>query len=223
MQRAGAFFALTRAKFLPLSVVPIIITASIVQLNGDLLFGRLVWVLLGVVLLHAAGNVVNDCYDFCLGADKKNTAGRYSGGSGIMPSGLVEVWEAKILFSLLLVGGLVVAIYLARDSIRVLGFAAFGAFAALAYTIPPFKFCYRGLGESLVAMSFGPGIMLGTYYVLTGSFSVAVLLVSIAVGIAIGGVLLINEFKDEATDRLAGKRNLAVRLLDFLRKLSPSK
>ncbi len=65
--------------------------------------------------------------------------------------------------------------------------------------------------------------MLGTYYVLTGSFSVTVLSVSSVVGALIGGVLIVNEFKDAATDRIAGKRNLAVRVIDLYARLSAAK
>ncbi|MBT9158593.1 MAG: 1,4-dihydroxy-2-naphthoate octaprenyltransferase [Firmicutes bacterium] len=65
--------------------------------------------------------------------------------------------------------------------------------------------------------------MLGTYYVLTGSFSVTVLSVSSVVGALIGGVLIVNEFKDAATDRVAGKRNLAVRVIDLYARLSAAK
>jgi len=192
-------------------------------MGGSLPVHRLIWCVLGVGLLHAAGNVVNDCYDFCLGADKKNTAGRYSGGSGILPQGLVEVGEAKIFYRYLLAAALIVALLLSQDSAWPFVMAIMGVLAALCYTMPPMKFAYRGLGELLVAMSFGPGIMLGTYYVLTGSFSISVLAVSAVVGALIGGVLIVNEFKDAATDRTAGKRNLAVRVIDLVARLSAAK
>ncbi|MBS4053705.1 MAG: prenyltransferase [Thermaerobacter sp.] len=219
MNRAATFLALTRPKFLPLSVIPMLITARYAGLPGEGSLPLLFWCMVGVAMMHAGANVVNDCYDYCLGADKKDTAGRYSGGSGVLPKGLVAVGEAKVLFAVLFVAAIGIAAGLSRNSAWPIVFALGGTAAGIAYTMPPFKLSYRGYGELLVALSFGPGLMLSTYYVLTGGYSPAVFLVSVVIGALIGMVLLLNEFTDAASDRLAGKRNLAVRIQDILHKL----
>lgn len=214
MRRLWAFLALTRPKFLPLSIVPVVIAASLaVRTGGSINYGRLFLCLFGVVLLHAGGNAANDCYDYVLGADKAQTTGRYSGGSGVLPRGLVTVREAKILFTVLFACSLVIALWLSLG----MGYYPFilgliGVLAGLFYTMPPFKLAYRGLGELTVALSFGPGIMMGSYYVLRGYHSVEVLGVSAVVGALVGSVLVMNEMKDAETDLAAGKHTLAVRL-----------
>lgn len=223
MTRVAVFLALTRPKFLPLSLIPMLIAARLAGLPLEGNLTRLFWCIAGVAMMHSAANVVNDCYDYCLGADKKDTAGRYSGGSGVMPEGLVAVWEAKIFFSLLFVASLLISVGLSQNSLWPTMLAIGGTISGLAYTMPPFKLAYRGFGELLVAISFGPGIMLSTYYVLTGYFSPTVFIVSVGIGALIGLVLFINEFTDAASDRLAGKRNLAVRIQDILYKLPAAK
>lgn len=216
MHRLNAFVSLTRPKFLPLSVIPVVLSATLAASRVEISLSRLFWCLAGVVLLHAAGNAANDCYDYCLGADRISTAGRYSGGSGIMARRLLTVREAKVFFAALFGISLVIAALLssARDW-RPLALAVLGAGAGLFYTMPPLKLAYRGLGEITVALAFGPGVMMGTYLVLTGTYSADVFLVSGIVGALIGGVLLLNEFKDVKTDQEVGKRNLAVRIREL--------
>ncbi|MDP3486679.1 MAG: prenyltransferase [Bacillota bacterium] len=214
MRRLWAFLALTRPKFLPLSIVPVVLAASMaVRDSENINYGRLFLCLFGVVLLHAASNAANDCYDYVLGADKVQTTGRYSGGSGVLPRGLVTVREAKMLFAELFVVSLVIALWLSLGVSHypfVLGL--FGALAGLCYTMHPVKLAYRGLGELTVALSFGPGIMMGSFYVLRGYHSAEVLGLSALVGALVGSVLVINEMKDAITDLAAGKHTLAVRL-----------
>lgn len=213
MRRIAAFIALTRPKFLPLSVVPVVLSATVAVRQGPISYGRLLLSLCGVVLLHAAGNAANDCYDYVLGADKVDTTGRYSGGSGVLARQIVTVREAKVLFYVLFALSTIIALYLSIGwSYHPLVLGLSGALSALFYTMPPFKLAYRGLGEVTVAATFGPGIMLGTYYVLRGCYSANVLLVGAVVGLLIGSVLFINEMKDAQTDHAAGKYTLAVRL-----------
>lgn len=217
MRRLSAFFRLTRPKFLPLSVIPVLLTASLASSRVEVSLGRLFWCLLGVVLLHAAGNAANDCYDYYLGADRLNTAGRYSGGSGVMARGLVTIIEAKVFFTALFCVSLLISFGLSYpEDWRPVVLAVLGVLSGLFYTMPPFKLAYRGLGELTVALTFGPGIMMGTYLVLTGTYSADVFMISGIVGALIGSVLLVNEFKDVETDREAGKRNLAVRIRELI-------
>jgi len=162
------------------------------------------------------GNVANDCYDYLQGADRLSTRGRYSGGSGVLPKGLVTVRSAKLLFSALFAGSLIVALNLSRGfSDQPFLLAVLGVVSGLFYTAPPIKLAYRGLGELAVALSFGPGIVLGTYYVLRGYYSSEAMLAGGVLGLLIGSVLVINEFRDAETDLAAGKRTLAVRLKLF--------
>ena len=43
-----------------------------------------------------------------------------------------------------------------------------GIALGVAYTAPPLKLVYRGLGEIAVALGFGPIMLLGAYVVQTG-------------------------------------------------------
>ena len=89
-----------------------------------------------------------------------------------------------------------------------------GVISTLFYVGPPFKFAYRGIGEFLVGLNFGPVMTLGSYYVQTQSLASAwvPLFASIPVGLLITAVLWINEFPDMDADKAVGKKTLVLRL-----------
>jgi len=98
-----------------------------------------------------------------------------------------------------------------------------GVISAYFYVGPPLKLAYRGVGEIIVGLNFGPIMTLGSYYVQTGSWSVAALtepfLASLPIGLLIAAVLWINEFPDVDADRAVGKKTLVLRL-GYLRSVS---
>ena len=212
MHRLPAYIALTRPKFLILSILPVVLSTFLAQQAGYFSWPLFLWCLAGVMLLHASGNVANDCYDFVQGADTVDTTGRYSGGSGVLARGLLSVREAQWFFSILGALALGIALWISKDrGVEPFLLSTLGLTAALFYTLPPLKLAYRGLGEITVALAFGPGTMTGTYLVITGSYSNTVLIASCFMGLLIGTVLFLNELRDVETDRAVGKHNLAVR------------
>jgi 1,4-dihydroxy-2-naphthoate octaprenyltransferase len=93
-----------------------------------------------------------------------------------------------------------------------LAIGAAGVVIGLAYTAPPLKLVYRGLGEIAVALGFGPIMLLGAYVVQTGTLSWEAAVASVPVAILIALVLYVNEIPDRPGDEAAGKRTLPVRL-----------
>lgn len=87
-----------------------------------------------------------------------------------------------------------------------------GMIAALGYTAPPLAFAYRGIGEAMIGLSYGPFITLGSFLVQTGRLDTVALLVSLVPGFLITAVIWINEFPDYEADKTVGKRNMVVRL-----------
>ena len=73
-------------------------------------------------------------------------------------------------------------------------------------------FSYMGLGDILVLVFFGLIPVSCTYYVQLHAVTSQVLLASLACGLVIDALLLINNFRDRDNDRLAGKNTIIVRL-----------
>jgi 1,4-dihydroxy-2-naphthoate octaprenyltransferase len=110
-------------------------------------------------------------------------------------------------------GALAVGVYLAaKDGWPILAFALLGGLAAIFYVAPPIRCAYRGLGETVIALSYGPWLVLGSLYLQTRGFSWGALCASLVPGFLIMALAVVNAIPDFQQDRLVGKRNLVVRL-----------
>jgi 1,4-dihydroxy-2-naphthoate octaprenyltransferase len=71
---------------------------------------------------------------------------------------------------------------------------------------------YRGLGELMIALSYGPWMVLGSLYLHTGALSWPAFWASLVPAFLIMALAVVNAVPDFHQDRLVGKRNLVVRL-----------
>lgn len=94
----------------------------------------------------------------------------------------------------------------------ILCFAFAGFLAALSYLMPPVRLSHRGLGETVIALSYGPGLALGSYALQTGELSWNCVLASLLPALLILALAIANEIPDYYGDRLVGKRNIVVRI-----------
>jgi len=90
-------------------------------------------------------------------------------------------------------------------------YMALGGQAAAFYVGPPVRWVYRGLGETMIALSYGPWMTLGSLTLHTGRFSWGALAASLVPALLIGSLAIVNAIPDFYQDRLVGKRNLVVR------------
>jgi 1,4-dihydroxy-2-naphthoate octaprenyltransferase len=74
------------------------------------------------------------------------------------------------------------------------------------------RWVYRGLGELVIGLSYGPWMTLGSLHLHTHRFSWGALLASLVPGLLIMSLAVVNNIPDFHQDRLVGKRNLVVRL-----------
>jgi 1,4-dihydroxy-2-naphthoate octaprenyltransferase len=94
----------------------------------------------------------------------------------------------------------------------VLPLAAFllAAATGVFYSQGPLRLSYRGMGEMVVFMLFGPIPVMGGYYLQTGIFpSLKALLLSLPLGFLTTAILFTNEVPDRRTDMASGKRHWA--------------
>ena len=143
------------------------------------------------------------------GIDKITRRTKFSGGTGVLPSGLLKAKHVYAVGLLFLVMGSLIGIYfiILRGPIVgvILGIAVFSV-----YTYSN-KLVYRGLGEIFVALK-GALIVVGTYYVLTDSVEFIPFYNGIILGILSGCVLFITSFPDFDADKSKGRRTLAISL-----------
>lgn len=106
----------------------------------------------------------------------------------------------------------VCGIWLAKEGgWQVVMYMTLGGLAAAFYVGPPIRWVYRGLGETMIGLSYGPWMTLGSLTLHTGRFSWGALAASLVPGLLITALAVVNEIPDVLQDRLVGKRNLVVR------------
>jgi 1,4-dihydroxy-2-naphthoate octaprenyltransferase len=205
-----------RAPFLAVSAAPVLVGTSLAfRQTGGWDWGLFGCALGGVLLLHAGANVINDYFDHLSGADAANAefVSPYSGGSRLIQDGLLAPREVLVLALACFAGGVAVAAYLAaRVGAGVLAFGLAGLAAGFCYTCPGVNLAGRGLGEAVVGLAFGLLPVAGAHFVQTGRLAACTVLPGAVPSLLVAAILLINQFPDVNADRLAGKRNLVVRM-----------
>jgi 1,4-dihydroxy-2-naphthoate polyprenyltransferase len=159
--------------------------------------------LAGVVLAVIGVEAFNEYFDSRMGTD------RVFNSEDLPPMSDSVLWLGVAAFA----GALGVGIYLTiRDGWPILAFAVLGGMAAIFYVAPPIRWAYRGLGETVIALSYGPWMVLGSLYLHTREASLGALCASLVPGFLIMALAVVNAIPDFHQDRLVGKRNLVVRL-----------
>ncbi len=211
------FWQLADPKIWIASTVPMALGAAMAfGLENAFHPGWFILTLLGIYFIEIGKNAVNEYVDYRSGVDIFVDADKrtpFSGGKKAIIDGKLTLRQTAIIAAATLSAGAgvgLVIVFYREPAVFWIGLA--GVFTALFYSLPPFKFSYRGLGELVVGFTFGPLILSGTYMVQTGSLAPEPILASLPIGFIIANVLWINQYPDVEADRRGKKRNLLVRL-----------
>jgi 1,4-dihydroxy-2-naphthoate octaprenyltransferase len=159
--------------------------------------------LLGIIFAVVGVEAFNEYFDDRMGTD------RVFNPQDVPPMSNLVLWIGVVGF----VGALGFGVDLALHAgWPVLAFAGLGGMAAVFYVAPPIRWAYRGLGETMIALSYGPWMVLGSQYLLAHRLTGAAVAASLVPGLLIMALAVVNAIPDFHQDRLVGKRNLVVRL-----------
>ena len=193
-----------RAFSFPVSVGPVLVATAAALPPARWRWDVLAASVLGVALLHGAGNLLNDYFDFKSGVDTREDNGEARPGR-LLVRGELKPRDVLAQAAACLVLALPLALYVWwRCGFGPLWFAAAGAFGLYAYTGPPLRLKYRALGEILIFVVFGPMLMLGAARAQTGRWEWAVFRLSIPIGWATTAILVGNNIRDFEEDSAAG-------------------
>jgi 1,4-dihydroxy-2-naphthoate polyprenyltransferase len=190
--------------FLYAGLLPYLLGAAWAYAMAGAFDAAVFWSGLGGVVLAVVGvESFNEYFDSRMGTD------RVFNPQDLPPMSGWVLWLGIAAFA----GALAVGIYLTyRGGWPILAFALLGGLAAIFYVAPPIRWAYRGLGEAVIALSYGPWMVLGSLYLHTGTLSWGALWASLVPGLLIMALAVVNAIPDYHQDRLVGKRNLVVRL-----------
>lgn len=199
----------TRAAVLVMTLVSSTIGALLALRDGA--FDGLLFALVtaGLLFAHATNNLINDLTDHLKGVDRGNYF-RTRYGPQPLEHGLLT--RKQMMRYIVVTGGLAIAAGLALVVLRggaTLTLMAIGAFFVLFYTWP-LKFI--GLGEVAVLLVWGPLMVGGTYYVITGTIDTTVLAASLPFSLGATAVIFGKHIDKLEQDAAKGIRTLPVLL-----------
>jgi 1,4-dihydroxy-2-naphthoate octaprenyltransferase len=198
-----------RIRTLPLAFAPVAIGSGAASITDQFNAPVALLCLVVALALQIGVNYSNDYSDGVRGTDDYRVGpARLTGSGAADPKKVLAV--ALAFFALSGVAGIVIVVL--TSAWWMLAVGAVAIVAAWYYTGGRRPYGYAGLGEVMVFIFFGLVATLGTTYVQTGTFSQESLLGGIGIGLISCAVLVVNNIRDIATDTLAGKKTLAVRM-----------
>jgi len=198
----------------------LVMTATSAMIAGvwawhDGLFDLTLWlcVFVGLTMAHAANNLINDLMDYRAGVDHNNYF-RAQYGPQPLVHGLLN--QRGLLLYIAVTGALALIpgaylVYL-RGTLA-LELLLIGAGFVIFYTWP---LKYIGMGEIAVLVVWGPLMVGGGYFVITGQWSWAAVLISLPQTLAATTVLFGKHIDKMPSDRISNIRTLPVLLGDVL-------
>lgn len=199
----------TRAAVLIMTFISAAIAGILAFQDGMFNFWPWLVMTIGLILAHATNNLLNDYTDYVRGVDEENY---YRAQYGPQP--LVHgLMTKKQLLSYAVVTGLIAAacgVYLvyARGGYTLL-LMGLGAFFVLFYTFP---LKYIALGELAVLIVWGPLMIGGGYYVVTGVWEWNVVIASMPYALGVTGVIFGKHIDKIDDDKSRGIHTLPVLL-----------
>ena len=199
-----------RPRTLPAAVVPVVVGLAVAIGVEGAQWSRAGLALVVSVLLQVGVNYANDYSDGVRGTDEVRVGPQRLVGSGLASARSVKL-AAFLCFGLAAIVGLALAL---MTSLWVIPVGLAAVLAGWFYTGGKNPYGYIGLGEVFVFVFFGLVATVGTTYVILEKIPAMAWLQGIATGCLACALLVINNLRDIPTDRLVGKRTLAVRLGD---------
>lgn len=204
----STWFRVIRLRFLLSSVIAVCLglainwwqNQTIDVTNATLTFA-------GVIALHASVDLLNDYWDFKRSIDTETKRTKFSGGTGVLPEGLLQpkqVYVAGIIA--LILGAAIGGYFIFVNGITIVIILAFAIISIYFYST---RIVDLGLGEVFVAIK-GTMIVLGTYFVQSSEIMTEPILGGIVLGTLSSMVLFVNSFPDFDADKAGGRKTLVI-------------
>jgi 1,4-dihydroxy-2-naphthoate octaprenyltransferase len=175
-------------------------------------WGYLILAVVGLVVAHAANNMINDYFDLEGGIDTDDyVRAQYA------PHPILSGWVTKrqLGTAILIANAIDLAILAFFVAVRgpfVIAFALSGLFISVFYVAPPIRLKWHGLGEPGVFIVWGPLMVVGTFFVATGEIPGWTWIASLPYAILVTTVLFGKHIDKIEADTRIGVRTMPVTL-----------
>lgn len=212
MERAivGSVLRAARPNFLTLTPLSVLIGIGVALRSGaHVAVSEGLLILCGALLAHLSVNLLNEYEDFRSGLDLLTARTPFSGGSGSLPAHPQAAAATRAAgFFCLLLTALIGVYFVSEKGLALLPLGLLGVLLVVAYTPRVTRWplaCLLAPG-----LGFGPVMVMGTAFVLTGHYSLAAIVASLPPMFLASELLLVNQFPDVDPDARVGRRHLPI-------------
>lgn len=199
----------TRAAVLIMTFISAAIAGILAAHDSSFNLGRWFLLTVGLIMAHATNNLLNDYTDYKRGVDENNYY-RAQYGPQPLVHGLLTSRQllTYAFFTALIAISAGLALVILQGGLTWI-LLSLGAFFVLFYTWP---LKYIGLGEIAVLIVWGPLMVGGGYYVITGNWEWNVILASLPYALGVTGVIFGKHIDKYDMDKERGIHTLPVLL-----------
>lgn len=208
-----AWMLAARPKTLTGAAVPVMMALSLAWVDCHVTGIAFRWIpallcFLFAFLMQIDANFINDYFDFMKGTDDESRLGpRRACAQGWVTTSAMRCAMVVTTLAACVVG-LPLIIYGGITMVLV------GLVCVVFCFLYTTHLSYLGLGDVLVLVFFGIVPVSCTYYLQTNTLTKEVVVSSIACGLVIDTLLIVNNYRDRDTDRVKGKHTLVIMIGD---------
>jgi 1,4-dihydroxy-2-naphthoate octaprenyltransferase len=211
MDGVSRWLLITRACVFPMTLTSGLIGGLLAAATAAApAWGYFALALVGLLVAHAANNMINDYFDTTGGVDTAEYTRALYAPHPIL-SGLIGT--GGLLGAIALANALdlgILVLLVAARGWPVAAFALAGLFVSVFYVAPPLRLKHHGLGEPGVLVVWGPLMIGGTYYVTAGTLPPWVWIASIPYALNVTTVLIGKHIDKYEQDRARGIHTVPV-------------
>ncbi len=169
-----------------------------------------VGILLSALSIQIATNLWNDAADSSSGLD---SATERLGPPRVTSLGLLQGRTVRLASVLFLTTAALSGLFLVwHGGLPILVIGIVGILCAFAYSSGPYPISGSPFGEVFVIVFFGIMSVMGSYYLLTGLWTMASFWAGLYIGLPAAAVLTVNNHRDRVGDAKGGRRTLAIKI-----------
>jgi 1,4-dihydroxy-2-naphthoate octaprenyltransferase len=206
------FLYAARSVILVISAQSALIAGLLTATDRRFEFVPFLLVLVGFLVLHGISNLSNDYFGYRRGHDTEDSPRRrytlHPVASGVFTMRFLATGLAVLGVLALCIA----AYFVVLRGVGALAFAVIGAILLYAYDAAPRALKELGLGEVAAFAVWGPLMIGGGYYVITGRLSGAAFLASVPYGLGVASILIGKHIDQRAFDTGQEQRTLPVLL-----------
>ena len=216
MSTFSIWFRNARPISLPQSMLPAITAVALSYGNEQFSWLSAAACLVGVMFLHLGMNLLDDYFDYRVGSAEarkevvgEGFRGRMTKYPYLTSGEATEGQLAKAICCFLGIAAAMGAVVFVLRGTMILAWAVAALVIGASYSGGPLKLGFRGLGEAVIFIMFGPLMMSGVYYSVTGVVDWKILLLSTAVGLLVMNIVYSHSVLDAVPDKKMGKTTMA--------------